>query len=714
MAKRPRPISRPPRTKSRKKSKVKWRLFSWIVTVGLFTAVVGGSLLAFAVSVTQIPTPKEVARAQTTIVMWADGEKEIGRFGEYNRTDVDLERVPPHVQAAVLAAEDRGFYNHSGFSIQGFTRALISNIFSGTRVGGSTITQQYAKLAFLTQEKSIIRKARELVLAIKLESVDSKEEILEAYLNTAYFGRGAYGIQAASRTYFGLDVSQISVSQGAALAALLQAPSAIEKIENRERWLNRWDYVISGMTQVNAISETDAKSLTFPESITYSSTNKFGGTNGYLLYSIREEMLERGYTEDDLNLRGLRVVSTFEEQAQTGMVDAVTEEAPTSKTEGLRIGIASIRPGTGEVVALYGGPDYVTEPLNNATQAIAQAGSTFKTFALAAAFEQGIALDTVWNGDSPRTFGDYTLNNYSKKSFGQITLLQATESSVNTVYVDVASTIGKNKVFDATLRAGIPADAVGMVNDITLVLGTASPHVIDVASSYATFAARGIYAKPTMIKEIYGKNDGLLFQISPETKRAFTAQVADEVSYALQQVINVGTGVRAKAIGRPAAGKTGTTDGNKSAWFAGYTPQLATAVMMVKQDEKGNPISLAGTGGMKSVTGGSFPALMWTAYMKAAHEGLPVVQFAPPTGVLPINTAPAIPDPDETFIPIVIPTPEISITPTPTPTPTLTPTPTPSPTPTVIITETPTPSPTPTPTVTVTVTATPTPSPTTS
>ena len=699
MVKRGQPTPRPPQRRPRKKSKVKWRLFGSVVTLGLLVAVVGGALLAFAVSVTQIPTPKEVARAQTTIVMWADGEKEIGRFGEYNRTDVSLTQVPLHVQNAVLAAEDRSFYSHKGFSIQGFARALFSNIFSGTRVGGSTITQQYAKLAFLTQEKSIIRKAKELVLAIKLESVESKDQILEAYLNTAYFGRGAYGIQAAARTYFALDVSQLSVSQGAALAALLQAPSATEKIENRDRWTNRWQYVINGMAKSNSITEADAKTLTFPDSIPYSSQNKFGGTNGYLLYSIRQEMLERGYTEDDLNLRGLRVVSTFEEQAQTGMVDGVTKEAPTTKTEGLRIGMASIRPGTGEVVAMYGGPDYVTEPLNNATQAIAQAGSTFKPFALAAAFEQGIALDTIWNGDSPRTFGDYTLNNYSKKSFGQISLLQATENSVNTVYVDLASTIGKDKVFDATLRAGIPADAVGMVNDITLVLGTASPHVIDVANAYATFAARGIYSKPTMIKEIYGANDGLLFQISPETKRAFSTQVADEVSFALQQVINSGTGVRAKAIGRPAAGKTGTTDGNKSAWFAGYTPQLATAVMMVKQDASGNPISLAGTGGMKSVTGGSFPALMWTAYMKAAHVGLPVLEFPPSPGVIPINTAPAIPDPDETLVPVVVPT------------PVMTPTPTPTPTPTVTITETPTP--TPTPTVTVTVTATPTPSPTT-
>ena len=702
MVTRVNPPPRPPRRRPKRKIKAKWRLFGSVVTFGLLGTIFGGALLAFAVAVTQIPTPKEVARAQTTIVMWADGEKEIGRFGEYNRTDVDLKQIPLQVQNAVLAAEDRSFYSHNGFSIPGFTRALITNIFTGSRAGGSTITQQYAKLAFLTQEKSIIRKAKELVLAIKLESVQSKEQILEAYLNTAYFGRGAYGIQAAARTYFALDVSQLSISQGAALAALLQAPSATEKIENRDRWTNRWQYVINGMAKLNTISATDSISITFPDSIPYSSANKFGGTNGYLLYSIRQEMLDRGYTEDDLNLRGLRVVSTFETQAQTGMVDGITKEAPTTKTEGLRIGMASIRPGTGEVVALYGGPDYVTEPLNNATQAIAQAGSTFKPFALAAAFEQGIGLDTIWNGDSPRTFGGYTLNNYGKKSFGPISLLQATENSVNTVFIDVASTIGTGKVFDSTLRAGIPADTPGMINDITLVLGTASPHVIDVASAYATFAARGIYAKPTMIKEIYGTNNGLLFQLSPETKRAYSTQVADEVSFALQQVVNVGTGVRAKAIGRPAAGKTGTTDGNKSAWFAGYTPQFATAVMMVKQDANGNPISLAGTGGMKSVTGGSFPALMWTAYMKAAHVGLPVLEFAPSPGVIPINTAPANPDPDETLIPIVTPTPTPTptVSPTPTPTPTETQTPTPTPTPTVSPTETQTPTPTPSPTIT--------------
>jgi len=703
--------SRPQRRPRKKRSKKQqWRFIGGVVTLGLIGSVVLGALLAFAVSVTEIPTPKEVARAQTTIVLWSDGEREMGRFGEFNRTDVSFDQIPENVRVAVLAAEDRNFYKHNGFSVTGFARAILVNVFSGSRVGGSTITQQYAKLAFLTQDKTVIRKAKELVLAIKLESVESKDQILENYLNTAYFGRGAYGVQAAARAYFGVDISEITFSQGAALAAQLQSPSITDKADNKDRWVNRWSYVIDGMVKLGNITEAQAKLITFPEPIEYATSNKLGGPNGYLLTSIKNEMLKLGYTENDLNLRGLRVVSTFEEQAQTGMVDAVNAEAPTKNIEGLRIGMASIRPGTGEVVAIYGGPDYVTEPLNNATQAIAQAGSTFKPFALAAAFEEGIGLDTIWNGDSPRTFGDYKLNNYGKKSFGEITLLQATENSVNTVFVDLAFQMGSAKVYDSALRAGIPEETPGMLNDITLVLGTASPHVLDVASAYATFAAHGIYAKPTMIKQIYGPNGGLLFQFSPETKRAYTAQVADEVSFALQQVVQVGTGTKAKGLNRPAAGKTGTTDSNKSAWFAGYTPQFATAVMMVKQNEKGDPISMTGTGGLKSVTGGSFPAAMWTSYMKAAHSGLSVMDFPPAPGIILPSSSP-IENPEE-IIPVEVVTP--TVTPSVTPTPTPTPTPIPTPTPTVTTSPTPTVTETTTPSATPSVTESATPTPTTS
>ncbi len=670
------------RPTKKKNSKSKNKIIFRLAVLALFSAIVFVFLLAFAVATTNIPQPSEVARAQATVVYWADGETEIGRFGEYNRTDISLSEISLATQYAVLATEDRDFYNHQGFSIRGISRAFINNIFTDSLAGGSTITQQYAKLAFLTTERTIVRKWKELVLAIKLETTSSKDKILENYLNTAYFGRGAYGIQAAAQTYYGVDAPDLSVSQSAALAALVQAPSAISNPDNKQRWVARWRYAIDGMVKMQWLNKSTADVLMFPQDIEYRSQNKFGGTNGYLLFTVRQEMLDKGYTENDLNLRGIKVVSTFERNAQQAVVAAVEQEGPKENIEGLRIGIASVRPGTGEIVAMYGGADYVKAPLNNATQAIAQAGSTFKPFALAAAFEQQISLDTLFNGDSPRKFGDYKVRNYGNTDFGEVSLLAATESSINTPFVELGLMVGTDKVLDAALRAGIPQQTPGLISDVTLVLGTASPNTIDLAVSYATFAARGVYTKPTSIKEIYAPNGGLLYEIVIDATPAFSTEVSDEVNFALRRVIRNGTGINAR-IGRPAAGKTGTTDENKSAWFVGYTPDLATAVMMSKDDENGNPMTLSGTGGMRNVTGGSFPARMWRYYMSETLASTPVKEFAARSNIgLVVET-----DLGESIEE------DVSIEP-------IEPTPTPTPTPTETVTETPTPTPTPTETVT--------------
>ena len=671
-------------TKKVKKTKSpKYRKFvTWLAGVGILSAAIFILALAFAVATTNIPQPSEVARAQATVVYWADGTSEIGRFGEFNRTDLPLSEIPLAVQYAVLAAEDRDFYNHQGFSIRGIFRAFVNNIFTDRLAGGSTITQQYAKLAFLSTERTIVRKWKELVLAIKLETTSSKDKILENYLNTVYFGRGAYGVQAGAQTFYGVEAKDLSVSQAAALAALVQAPSAISNPDNKNRWVGRWRYVVDGMVKMEWLTANTASVLLFPQDIEYRAQNKFGGTNGYLLFSIREEMLQKGYTENDLNLRGLKVVSTFERNAQQAIVAAVEEEGPKENTEGLRIGMVSVRPGTGEIVAMYGGEDYVKEPLNNATQAIAQAGSTFKPFALAAAFEQQISLDTLFNGDSPRKFGDYRVRNYGNTDFGEVTLLEATEKSINTPYVELGLMVGTNQVLDAAIRAGIPQDTPGLISDVTLVLGTASPNTIDLAVSYATFAARGIYSKPTSIKEIYAPNGGLLYELIVESAGAFSTEVSDEINFALRRVIRNGTGTNAR-IGRPAAGKTGTTDENKSAWFVGYTPDLATAVMMAKDDENGNPITLSGTGGMRNVTGGSFPARMWSFYMREALIDSPVQEFAARSNIGEIVETDPIEEelaqePEE--VPLA-PVPEPETIPTPTETETATSTPTPTETP---------------------------------
>ncbi|MGB0244562.1 MAG: transglycosylase domain-containing protein, partial [Candidatus Nanopelagicales bacterium] len=342
---------------------------------------------------------------------------------------------------------------------------------------------------------------------------------------------------------------------------------------------------------------------------------------------------------------------------------AVRKFGPESKTKGVRIGLASVRPGTGEVVAMYGGKDFIDDQINNATRQFAQAGSTFKPFALAAALESEVPLKSYWQGDSPAKIKGYELTNYNDESYGEITLLEATRESVNTAYVAMEDAVGVDRVADAAVRAGIPKRTPGMNLknlDLTFVLGTASPSAVDMANAYATFAARGERAKTTFVRRIIDNNGEVLYKHEPSTKRVFSKDVADTVTYALTDVVSRGTGGAARDLGRPAAGKTGTTDMNKSAWFVGFTPQLATAVFLTKENKKGIPVSLSGTGGRETVTGGSFPAAIWTGFMKGALKKTDVAEFPdPPKGSLKGMDCPEILPPDMEEVPLGCPTPEV-------------------------------------------------------
>ena len=654
------PARRPtPPAPEKKRHWLRWLIVSLLVLAGL---VVGG--FALAVAQTSVPTPNEVATSEATIVYWADGQTELGRLGDSTRRSVDLADVPVEVQQAVLAAEDRDFYAHGGVSPIGIGRAVWNNLTGGSTQGGSTITQQYAKNAFLTQERSWDRKVKEALLAIKLETVVSKDEILENYLNTIYFGRGAYGIEAAAIAYFGVPASQLTVEQGAVLAAIIKSPSGLAPEEGEDALKARWEYVLDAMVEQGWISEKQRARAEFPKIKKQKAKDRLGGQTGFLLTMVEQQLVDLGFDDEEIQRGGLRITSTFDRQAQRAAQQAVRKVGPQSGTEGLRIGLASVRPGTGEVVAIYGGRDFVEDQINNATRRFAQAGSTFKPFALAAATEQEVPLTSTWNGDSPATVDGYTFSNYGDRSYGPVTLLTATENSINSAYVELESDIGVRSVADAAVRAGVPADTPGMDLDdlnLTFVLGTASPSGLDMANAYATFAASGQRAEPVVVTRVVGPNDGLLYEFTPQVDSAFDPAVADTVSFALGRVVTDGTGTTALALGRPAAGKTGTTDDNKSAWFVGYTPQLATAVLMAKEDADGLPVSLAGTGGLTTVTGGSFPAAIWTAYMTGALEGQPVLEFpAPPEGVMapPVECPTSITSELEE-VPMGCPTPQV-------------------------------------------------------
>ena len=619
------------------RSVLRRRLFRTTIFLGGFGFIAGSTLFAFAWFSVSIPDPNAYVNSQATIIQYSNGD-EIGRIGTQNRQILPIAQIPINMRNAVLAAEDRKFYSNQAFSVTGIARALINNLKSGSLngEGGSTITQQYAKTAFLTSSRTIERKIKELVIAMKLENALSKDQIFENYLNTIYFGRGSYGVQTASQQYFNRNVDQLNLSQTAVIASILRSPGYYDPSlseENGVRLEKRFQYVIDGMLEQGWITQEQADKAKFPTVAPRVTSGSLSGPKGHVISQVQRDLGRLGFSEEQLLEGGLIIRTTLVQKAQQSAVDAVTKFYPKKAPENLRIGLVAIRPGTGEIIALYGGRDYLERQLNDATQSIALAGSTFKPFALIAALEAGIPLTSMWNGDSPQTFDDlgkpYIVSNYGDEGWGQIDLLSATQHSVNTIFVPLGMKAGMDKVVDAARRAGIP-ESVAMIPTPSVVLGVASPRVIDVANAYATFAAQGVYAKPFLVASVTGPNKGVLYEATPQTQEVFSKEVMADLTYALKSVVNGGTGAAALSLGRPAAGKTGTSQSNASAWFAAYTPQLAASVALFRDSASE---SLNGIGGLTSVTGGTFPARLWTAFMKGALKGEPVMTFPAPSNI---------------------------------------------------------------------------------
>ncbi len=600
-----------------------------------FGFIAGSVLFALAYFTVNIPDPNAYVNSQSTIIQYSNGE-EIGRVGTQNRQIVPLAKIPLNVRHAVLAAEDRGFYSNRAFSVTGILRAVVNNLKGGSLQGGSTITQQYAKTAFLTPSRTIQRKIKELVISIKLENQLSKDQIFESYLNTIYFGRGSYGVMTASQQYFNRNVDQLTNAQAAVIASILRSPGLYDpafKKGNLERLQARFEYVKKGMIDAGWLDKADAAKMKFPTVAPRATSGQLSGPKGHIIEAVQKELAKLGFTQDQLLVGGLVIKTTLDQQAQQSAVDAVNKFYPSKAPDNLHIGLVAIRPGTGEIVALYGGRDYLARQLSDATQSIALAGSTFKPFAIIAGLEQGIPLTSMWNGDSPQTFDDagkpYEVSNYGNEGWGQIDLLYATKHSVNTIFVPLGIKVGPTAVVDVARRAGIP-ESVAMMPTPSVVLGVASPHVIDVANAYATFAAQGVKSKPYLVAQVIGSNKGVLYEGKAETQEVFSKDVMADLTYALKGVVTGGTGAAALALGRPAAGKTGTSQSNASAWFSAYTPQLAASVAFFRDSASE---SLNGIGGLNSVTGGTFPAKIWTAFMKGALKGQPVMDFPAPTNI---------------------------------------------------------------------------------
>ena len=631
-----------------------------LLVLGAGFSFVGGIFLfGFAYFTVSIPDPNAYVNSQATIIQYADGS-EIGRIGSENRTVVNLAQIPMDVRNAVMAAEDRNFYSNRAINPLAIVAAVWDNVVNlGSGRGGSTITQQYAKTAFLTPERSIQRKVKELVIAIKLENQFTKDEILENYLNTIYFGRGSYGVQTASQVYFGTSVDKLNIAQSAVLASILRSPGLYDpgfKKENLPRLEARFKYVLDGMVEKKWLDREKADAVKFPIINPRVTSGALAGPKGYVISWVERELNLLGFTDEQLMIGGYIIKTTLVKEAQEAAVFAVNKEAPTKVPENLHIGLVAIRPGTGEILAMYGGQDYLKYQFNAATQGITSGGSSFKAFALIAALEQGIPLSSVWNGDSPKVYDDgigrpYPVNNYGGESWGNLSLLTATEKSVNTIYVPLGMKAGLEKVGDVARRSGIP-ESVEMVASPSVSLGSASPHVIDLANAYATFAANGVYAEPFIINEVQGPNKGILYQGRIQAQEVFKKDVMADLTYALSKATSSGTAAVVGArVARPTAGKTGTSNDNASAWFNGYTPEVAASVAFYRDDATQ---TLNGIGGLTSVTGGSFPARIWAEFVKKYLAKTPVQQFPEPAfigGSEPVSYINAVPEMDPALIP---------------------------------------------------------------
>ncbi|AVV42405.1 transglycosylase domain-containing protein [Streptomyces sp. ID05-04B] len=633
-----------------------WRrlLPTWRMVLSTF--VLGVLLLAglffLGYSMVKIPPANALATKQSNVYLYADGT-EIARDGKVNRENVDLAQISKDAQHAVLAAEDRDFYTESAIDPKAMLRAGWNTATGKGKQSGSTITQQYVKNYYLAQEQTATRKVKEFFIAIKLDREKSKDEILEGYLNTSYFGRNAYGIQAAAKAYYGIDALRLTPAQGAYLAALVNAPSEYDVIahpENRKAAEARWNYVLDGMVTKGWLTASQRTGMKFPgPKETSGADNGMSGQRGYLVNAIKDYLRDNKIvTQAELDAGGYRITTTLDKKKQNAFVDAVNDQLlkkldkKNRKVDTyVRAGGAAVEPKTGKILALYGGVDYVKQYTNNATRQDFQVGSTFKPFVFTSAVQNDsttqdnrrITPNTIYDGTNKRPVQGwsgpvYDPENEDYVNYGDINVRTATDKSVNSVYAQMAVDVGPAKVKQTAIALGLPTDTPELQPYPSIALGTANASVLDMAKAYATLANHGKHGMYTMISKVTKDGSDVVELPAYKASQVISREAADTTTSVLRSVVQNGTARKAQAADRPAAGKTGTAEEDQAAWFAGYTPDLATVVAVMGQDPvTAHHKSLKGALGLPRINGGDAPTQIWAQFTEEALKGSPAKDF---------------------------------------------------------------------------------------
>ncbi|MFI5778284.1 transglycosylase domain-containing protein [Nocardia sp. NPDC051570] len=684
------PGGRRPQAKTKKKSP--WRLVRRVIYVLIALAiVVPSAVFLVAYSTVTVPKPGDLKTNQVATIFASDGTSVIGKIvpPQGNRTDVTINDIPPHVRNAVIAAEDRSFYTNPGFSIPGFARALRDNLMGKESAGGgSTITQQYVKNAYVGNQHSLSRKMRELVISAKMARQWSKDDILTAYLNTIPFGRNTFGIDAAAHAYFGKKIQDLTVEEGAMLAATIQQPYGLDPENNPKGAEARWNYVLNGMVEMGNLPAADRAKMVYPK-VQPSGANEAGpsssGPEGLIKRQVMQELADAGISDTQINKEGLQITTTIDQQAQEAAVNAAQKNMK-GEPDNLRTAVVSVDPNTGAVKAYYGGENGIG--FDFATSPGVQPGSSFKVFGLAANLEMGKGLNTMYDS-SPYNYHGIPITNVEGEACGTCTIAQALKLSLNTSFyrmeMDMGEATGPQKIADMAHKMGIPDQIPGQdgkslaekngVPNPGIVLGEYPVPPLYMASAYATIAANGMYHKPHFVQKVETADHQILLDrgtVAGEQRvsKAVTSNLIDAMKPIAQSSLRHGL-----AGGRPSGAKTGTAqlgaggdnNGNRDAWMVGFTPQLATAVWV--GTEQGTERLINANGG--PIYGSGLPADIWKSTMDAALKGTPTQDFPKPEPIggqagVPSFTAPYTP-PSSTqpeFVPpsIVVPS-QIEIAP---------------------------------------------------